>query len=501
VTTSGTTIPTTRPALASLEAMFRPCGIAVAGASSDPAKPGHQVLNNLLEAGYPGHLAVINPNACAVLGVPSYPDLSQVPAPVEMLILAVPARTTPEMVRAIQERSKARKDLKVVVAIGGGFAETATPEGRAWQELLVQGCRDAGVRLVGPNCVGIIDNKHRVDTTFLTGVIRHAGGVSLLSQSGAMGAWMALEWGALPVPVGLNKFISLGNMADVDMTEVLEYLGRDPSTRAIGLYVEGLPRGRALLETAGRVATRKPVVVLKVGRTEHGSSAAKSHTGALAGADAIYDGAFQQYGLIRARRLDDFVAILNAFDRLPLPLGGRVAVLTNAGGPGVYALDCLSDNGLRLGRFSPSTRAMLEATLPAFASIGHPDGHVDMTGGVNARQIAQCVATVLRDPGVDAVLHLFVPTKFTTAEAVAQELLQLLPGLKRNSLDKPYFPVLLAGHGVAQARRMLEENGLPTFGSPDQAAAALAALVRYRMDRQPSAAESAFESAFDGRTL
>ncbi len=479
-----------------LDALFHPRGIAVVGASGDPTKPGHHVLRNLLEAGYPGHLAVVHPSQRAVLDVPAYPDLASIPGPVEMAILAVPARTTPAMVESIRDRAFRRRDLQVVVAIGGGFAETGTADGRAWQQQLVEGCREAGVRLVGPNCVGVIDNRNRVDTTFLTGVHRRPSGIALLSQSGAMGAWLALEWAAQPVSVGLNKFVSLGNMTDVEMGEILEYLGRDSSTRAIGLYLEGHPQARRLLEAAGRVAQRKPVVALKVGRTDQGSSAAMSHTGSLAGADRIYDGAFRQYGLIRVRRVDDFTVVLNAFDKLPLPLGGRVALLTNAGGPGVYALDALSDCSLSLGRFSTATTAVLKATLPAFASIGHPDGHVDMTGGVTPRQIAQTVAAVLRDPGIDAVVHLFIPTKFTTAEDVATELLTLLPGLKRNSLEKPYFPVLMAGHGVNRARQMLEERGVVTFGSPDQAVVALSAMVRYALDRQPPAVES----VADGRS-
>lgn len=491
------TMAPARRAAGALEPVFRPRGIAIAGASADAAKPGHQVLNNLLEAGYPGHIAVINPKAAPVLGVPGYPALDHVPGPVEMLILTVPAMTTPEMTEAITLRARMRKDLKVVVAIAGGFGETGTEEGASWQSQLAEGCRAAGVRLVGPNCVGIIDNKNRVDTTFLTGTWRRPGGVSLLSQSGAMGAWMMLEWAAQPVPTGLNKFISLGNMADVDMAEMMDFLGQDTATRAVGLYMEGSPAARSLLEAAGHVASRKPVVVLKAGRTGSGSDAARSHTGALAGADAIYDGAFRQFGLIRAERVDEFIVTLNAFDKLPMPLGGRVSVLTNAGGPGIYALDCLSDKGLTLSTFSASTRTALAGLLPPFASIGHPDGHVDMTGGVTAKQIAQSVAAALRDPGADAVIHLFVPTKLTSAEEVARELLLLLPGLKRHSLDKPYLPVLLAGHGVAAARKLLEENRVLTFGSPDQAAAALSALVRYSIDRQPPP----MEAAVDGRTL
>jgi acetyltransferase len=475
-----TSIGTPAKQAAGLESMFRPRGVAIAGAAGDPSRPGHQVLNNLLEAGYPGHIAVIDPQVSAVLGVPAYPALDHVPGPVEMLILTGPADSTPGMVAEIQQRVRVRKDLKVVAVMAGGFSETGTAEGRAWQAELVAGCSAAGVRVVGPDSGGLIDNKRRLDTTWLTGVVRQPGGVSLLSQRGAMGAWLALEWGAQPAPIGLNKLISLGNMADVSMAEMLDYLAEDTSTRTVGLCLESDTEDRALLAAAGRVAARKPTVVLKVGRYAHGSHADP-------------DQAFRQYGLIRCRRVDDFIVTLKAFDKLPVPLGGRVSVLTNAGGPGAYALDCLGAPGLTLGKFSPATRMMLVATLPHFATVDEPDGYVNMTCGVPARQVAQAVAAVLRDPGVDAVIHLFVPSRLTSAEEVARELLLLLPGIKRHSLDKPYLPVLLAGQGVAGARRLLEENGVPTFGSPDQAAAALAAMVRYNSERQPPPLEAAID--------
>lgn len=478
---------TAKRAAAPLEPLFRPRGVAIAGASNDPHKPGHAVLANLLAAGYPSHIAAIHPKESSVLGIPAYPDLDSVPGPVELLVLAVPAHTTPQMAGAIQRRAQQRRDLKMVVAIAGGFAEAGTAEGRRWQEELVAICQSAGVRLIGPNCLGVMDNRSRLDTTFLTGVHRRASGISVLSQSGAMGAWLALEWASLPMPVGLNKFISLGNMADLEMTEVMGYLAHDRTTRAIGLYLEGVPSARALIEMAGEAAQRKPVVVLKVGRTGSGGEAVRSHTGALAGADAIYDGAFHQHGIIRVDRVDGFAATLNAFDRLPLPLGGRVAVLTNAGGPGVYLMDALSRSGVELGRFRDATRTSLAATLPPVAIIGHPDGYVDMTGGVTPRQVAQAVAAVLRDPGIDAVVHLFIPTAMGGAEEMASELLRLLPGVRRNSLDKPLLPIMLTGNGVAMARRTLEESGILTFGSADEAATALAALIRYGMNRQPPA--------------
>lgn len=487
-----------RRAISSLDSVFKPRGIAIVGASNDPAKPGHAVLRNLLAAGFPSHIAVVHPQESKVLGIPAYVDLDSIPGPVELLVLAVPARTTPEMVEAIARRARQRQDLRAVVAIGGGFSESGTDDGRAWQEQLAEGCRAAGVRLIGPNCLGLIDHRARLDTTFLTGLHRRAGGISLLSQSGAMGAWMALEWSARPLPVGLNKFISLGNMADVQMFEMMDFLAHDPSTRVIGLYVEGVPDGRTLVEMAGAAASRKPVVALKVGRTESGGAAASSHTGALAGADGIYDGAFRQHGIIRVERVDDFIATLSAFDKLPLPLGRRVALLTNAGGPGVYAMDTLAHSGLAMGRFSPATTTTLSATLPAMAVVGHPPGYVDMTGGVTPHQVAQAVATALRDPGIDAVVHLFIPTAFCSADDMARSLLPLLAGVRRNSLDKPLLPILLAGGEVSGARRVLEENGMLTFGSPDAAAVALSALIQYGERGRPSAAPAPTSGA-DGR--
>jgi acyl-CoA synthetase (NDP forming) len=489
--TAGPTVAADRQTSRSLDFLFRPRGIAVAGAFGDQSEPARQVLANLLEAGFPGHLYGLSPEGGAVSGVPVYAELEEIPGPVEMLVLTGLAQAAPAMAEAIRRRASGRRDLRAVVVIGGGYADAQTAGGRLLQEALTAVCLETGVRLVGPNCVGIIDNKNRLDTTFLSGVHRRPGGIAVLSQSGAMGAWLAQACADQPLPVGLNKLITLGDMADVDMAEVIEHLGRDGTTRVIGLCLEGHPRARTVAEAAGRVARRKPVVVLRAGRTVAGADAIRARTGVQPGPDTLYDDAFHEHGLIRLRRLDDFVAALNALDKLPLPLGGRVALLTNAGGPGIYTLDCLGEQGLIPARLSASTHAMLTAALPRAAAIGHPDGYADMTGTVAPRQVAQSVAAALRDPGVDAVVQVFVPSRLTTADEVARELLVLLPGIKRHSLDKPFFPVLLAGQDVSPARRLLEENGVPTFATPDQAAAALGAMVRYSTDRQPPAHEAA----------
>ena len=467
-----------------IDSLFRPRGIAVAGASRHPSKPGHQVLHNLLAAGYPGQIAVVHPAAQPILGVPAYPDLDQVPTAVEMLILCVPAAATPAMADAIVRRKRERGDLAVVVSLSSGFAEADTDEGRKMQETLAAACRSVGVRLLGPNCLGVVDARNRLDTTFLTGNRREASGVSLLSQSGSIIAWVTRECQALPHPIGLNKFVSVGNMADLSLAELVDFLGRDPSTRTIGLYLEAVAGTKALLDAARRAAIRKPVVVLKSGRSPLGVRAAFRHIGAVSDDSPFDDDVARQYGLLPVRRVDEFVTTLATFDRLPLPLGNRVAVLTNSGGGGVYALDALSSRDIEPARLSPASAAALRKLLPPFAVIGDPDGYVDSSAGVGPRQTAQAVATLLRDPGVDAVVQLFVPTPFNTAEEMAQDLLRLLPGLRRNSLAKPLFPVLLGGNEVLPARRLLEEGGMMTFASPEEVAAALASMLRYTMARQ-----------------
>lgn len=467
-----------------IETLFRPRGIAVAGASRYPTKPGHQVLHNLLAAGYPGQIALVHPEAQSILGVPAYPALEQVPTVVEMLILAAPAASTPAMAESVVRRKQTRGDLAVVVSLAGGFAESATDEGRRHQEMLAAACREAGVRLLGPNCLGVMDARNRLDTTFLTGTRREPSGISLLSQSGALIAWVTRECQARPHPIGLNKFISVGNMADLSLHELLDFLGRDPSTRAIGLYLEALPATRPLLEAARRVALRKPVVVLKSGRTPAGARAAYRHTGSVSDGAPFDDEVARQHGLLPVERVDEFVTTLATFDRLPLPLGNRVAVLTNSGGAGVYALDALARHGIAPARLSPPTAATLRRMLPPFAVVGDPEGYVDSSAGAGPRQTAQAIAALLRDPGVDAVVQLFVPMPFSGAEEMARDLLQLLPGIRRNSLHKPLFPVLLGGGEVLPARRLLEENGFMTFASPEEAATALDAMLRYAQARQ-----------------
>lgn len=465
---------------AGLDAFFKPRGCAVIGASRDPQKAGHQILRNILDAGFTGGVYPVNPNESEIAGVRCHRSLDEVDGIVELVVISTPSHLVDGVIADLSRRMERVGDVRAVITAAAGFGETGTAEGRNRQDALVGCCRRWGIRQMGPNCVGIIDNVNRLDTTFIMGTRRKPGGISFVSQSGALGAWLVESWSSQPEPAALGKFISLGNMADVEMIEVIEYLGQDADTRVIGLYVEGHPQARSLVEVAGRVARRKPVVVLKVGRTEQGSAAAHSHTGSLAGSDRVYDGAFRQYGILRAGTVEEFSDMLQTFNSAGLPDGNRVFLVTQAGGPGIYCADTLSSfREVEFARIAASTKEALVKALPPFASVCRPEGHADITAAATIEQHCFAVEAVMRDPGVDAVILVTVPTLYLPPPALASALVETLRRLKAEGIEKPFLPVLLSGDWVKEGRMTLERNGVLTFETPDRAARAMAALIRY----------------------
>jgi len=469
-----------------LDPFFIPRGCAVVGASRDPAKPGHQVLRNLRAVGHLGPVYPVNPRERALEGWACYPDLVSIPGPLDLVVLCLPATTIPSVLEDVRCRRRDRQDVRAIITTAGGYAETGTPEGRTRQAELEAFCRQQQVLHLGPNCIGVIDTHNRMDTTFLLGTAHQPGGISFLSQSGAFGAWILQSWSSRPRPTGFNRFVSLGNMVGVDLVQAMTYLGQDEHTRVIGMYLEGYPDPRKLLLTAARVAQTKPVVVLKVGVTPAGRQAACSHTGALAGEDALYDGAFRQYGLTRVKTVEELLDTLQAFDTLPSPSGNRVFLMTHAGGPGVYATDALAAlPEIEPARVTGATRQALVDILPPFSAVCRPEGHLDMTASGTAMQHAMALELLLGDAGVDAVILLDLPTLFLSAEALADHLLEAYGrASSRQPPPKPFLPCLMAGKWVAEGRRRLEEAGIPTFETPDRAARAFANLLRHRTLRQ-----------------
>jgi acyl-CoA synthetase (NDP forming) len=473
----------------SMAPFFEASGCAVVGASSNPSKAGYQILANMASAGYDRGLFPVTPSGGEILGQPSLPSLDAIGERVELVVIAAPAAATPDIVAQMERRMARRGDIKAVVCAAAGFAEVGTEEGKTFQKLLAEFCREHGIRLLGPNCVGVIDANRKIDTTFIAGTAHIPGGISFVSQSGAVGAWLLMSWASAPAGgVGFNKFVTVGNMADVDIIEAISYAGADPATSALGVYLEGSPYARRLVDATAKVAEAKPVVVLKVGRTGAGAQAAQSHTGSLAGSDALYEGAFRQCGIQRAYTIDDLSDQLRAFASLPLPAGDRVFILTQAGGPGIFCVDELAQAGLfKPALVSEATKAAIRAAVPPIASVCHPEGHADITAAASAEHHFRSLEAVLRDPGVDAVLFITVATLFLDLTSMARGMVEAVARLRAEGIYKPVYSTVLAGDWTAESRGILEKAGLPTFDSPDRAVRALAAMRRYASFRERNA--------------
>ncbi len=464
-----------------LQYLFDPRGCAVFGASSDPLKAGHQVVKNILDSGYKGPVTPVSLKGQDILGLKGAVSIADISHAVEMVVMCAPAKTTPMFLEQMNRRMDERGDIQAIITAAAGFAEVGTPEGIAFQEDLKNFCASRGIRMIGPNCVGAVDARSPLNATFIADIALKPGGISFVSQSGAVGAWLLMNWRSSPSgAVGFNKFVTVGNMADVDIIESLEFVGQDPKTTVMGLYIEGSPRARKLVETLGEIAKKKPVVVLKVGKTSEGAHAAASHTGSLAGNDAVYDGAFRQHGIIRVHSIDELSDTIRAFDSLPLPKGNRFFVLTQAGGPGVFCVDEMSERGgFERPFISPESKDALRRVLPPIASVCEPEGHADITAAATAEQHVRSLEVLLRDSQVDGVFFITVATLFLDLETMAEGIIVLLEQLASEGIRKPVIPVIISGDWVKPARAILEKNLLPTFESPDRGVQAVSHLLAY----------------------
>lgn len=466
---------------ASLEYFFSPKNVAIIGASNDPLKAGRQITQNLLSMEFAGKVFPVNAKETEILGMPCYASIVDVPEPVEMVVLIIPAGAIYKTMAEIEARMEKFGDIKAIVCQAAGFAEVGDEEGRNRQKVLIETCRKYNIRVMGPNCVGLIDTGNRIDTTFVETLLPQefktkTGGISFVSQSGAV-AVSLLMWGSSqPVPFAFNKFITVGNMADVDVLDMLSYLEEDKSTKVIGMYLEGYPAARELMDTLKRITRKKPVVVLKVGRTEMGASAAHSHTGSLAGADKIYDAAFRQCGVIRVNSLEELMDTMRAFDSLPLPKGENIFLLTQAGGPGIFCTDTLNSYPyLKFAKIKDEVKRELIDFLPPMAAVCKPEGYIDITASATKEHHAKSAGLLLNQPEVDGVILVTVVPMFLPPKELAEELANTCSQLK----EKPFIPVIMAGNWVREARVILETCGIPTFETPDRAARVTANMVKY----------------------
>ena len=431
------------------------------------------MLRNMIAAGYKGKMFPVNPRESVILGLPCYKSVLDIPEPVEACALMVSSDMAVLVAKELAERKKRFNDVAAVVCMSAGFGEINTPEGTKRERDMVESLRSADIRMVGPNCVGVMNTVSGFNTNFDIGAYP-SGGISLLTQSGAFGNSFLFAAGS-GGRVGLNKYVSVGNMADVQMAELLTFLENDDSTRVIGIYLEGLSDPRRFFEAADKVALAKPVVVLKSGRSELGSTAALSHTGAIAGADAIYDGAFRQFGLIRARSIAEFSDTLRAFSKQPVPTGNRFAVLTHMGGPGTMCIDEISAlPAIKMATFSNATQTALKSMLSSAANIGHPPGYIDMTATSSEALHNQVLTLLFKDPNVDAVIQILGPSAFHVQPQLAKEVAAAYQG--QSGTKKPLLNVVMFGEFGADLRHGLESAGLPTFDYPDTVARVAANL-------------------------
>lgn len=459
-----------------LEPFFAPRGVAVIGASRDETKLGFGVARNLVASGYRGAIRFVNPKAERVLGLLCYPSIDAAPDPIDLAVIIVPAAVAPQTLEEC-----GRRGLKAAIVASGGFGETGE-RGKQLERDLVDVARRYNLRLIGPNCIGVIDAHVPLNTTFIKSMPQ-PGDIAFVSQSGAI-CQAVIDWGT-GMGFGFSRIVSLGNQADVSECEVIAALADDPNTRVVTMYLEGVHDGREFLEVARRAARQKAIVALKVGRTASGRRAVSSHTGALAGQETAYNAAFERCGILRANNTEELFDWARALAWCPPLPGVRVAVLTNAGGPGILAVDALESSGLKLATLSEATRERLKTFLLPHASFVNP---VDMLASAGPLEYAATLRALLADPGVDAVVVISVPPPIEDPTPVAEA----IAGAARGT-TKPVVVAVMGEATVAGALRTLRAAQLPDYRFPERAASALAALHRhYTWQAQPVASPTIF---------
>lgn len=456
-----------------LDFFFNADSVAVIGASADEGKAGNQIVKNLLSIGYEGKVFPIHPKVKEIYGCKCYPNLTAVPEKIELIVICIPDFGVPPVIREAADR----KDVKAAVIVSAGFSETKIPERVALEEEILDICKEAGIRVFGPNCVGVMNNVTHLDTTFVPSFKKTYGKISYISQSGATGASILIFGSEQPVPIGFNKWAHVGNMSDVDILEILEYYEKDDETKVIAMYMEGVENGKEFLAIAKKATKQKPLVILKVGRSEVGSQAAASHTGSLAGTDNIYEGAFKQFGVTRVYSIDELLDTAKTFATQPMIKGRKVCVLTEAGGPGII---CMDEIGLseypEMAMLSEETVEKLKEILPPMAIVNRPEGYIDMSAAALEKAHAEALEIVLEDEGVDAVILISVPPSFVDADELADEVIKVAKNSK-----KPVLTCLMAGERIKNARIKLEENDLPTYDLPNKAAKALSNMIKRKI--------------------
>lgn len=449
--------------LRSLDALFRPQSVAVIGASRKRFQIGHEIVRNLVLGGFTGPVYPVNPKAKVVHSMQCYPKVSAVLGQVDLAVITVPA---PLVIAAAKDC--ARKGVKALVVITAGFSEIGG-EGSVMQEELVSICKKANIRMIGPNCMGILNTavEFAMNASFAAATPTR-GGAAFLSQSGALGE--AILTDARSLGIGVSMFASVGNRADVSPCDLLDYWDEDPNTEQILMYLEAFGEPERFMDAARRISPRKPILVVKAGRSAQGARAAISHTGSLAGSEAAVDSLLNQCGVLRVDTMKDLFALASAVQTGKRPKGKKVAIVTNAGGPAILATDACIAHGLEMPELSAATRKKLSKSLPPEASSVNP---VDLIASADGPRFDAALAATIADKNIDMVLAIFVSPVMIDASAVAEVFAK-----HAASTDKPLLACLLGKSHSEEAAEILRDNGVPNYRFPEEAAFSLANMYK-----------------------
>ncbi len=449
-----------------IEFIMNPRSIAVVGATNRPNSVGSAVFRNILTAGFQGVLYPVNPNRKSVQSVKAYPKLMDIPDEVDLTIIIVPA----ERVCSILEEA-GQKQVKGAIVVSAGFKEVGG-HGVELENRVKEVIAKYGIRLVGPNCLGVINNNEnvRMNASFATKMPK-AGNIAFISQSGAL-CTAVLDY-AEGRNIGFSKFVSFGNKADVNEIDLLRYLRDDPDTDVILMYLEDITNGREFLETAREITwqAHKPILAVKSGRSAEGARAAASHTGALVGSNDAYDAIFYQSGILRVEGVAELFNRAIAFSKQPIPKGNRIAIITNAGGPGIMATDAAIRHNLKMATFSEETKQKLRKELPPTANIENP---VDVIGDATHERYEAAIRHVLKDEGVDGAIVILTPQAMTDIIETAE----IVPHVAKD-IDKPVLCSFMGIVDVSEGIKYLEKNGIPNYSFPEAAVRSMAAMAFY----------------------
>ncbi len=447
----------------SLQHLFTPQSVAIVGASREPGKVGYEIMSAMLRCGYEGRIYPVNPKTDTLQGTPCYPNLKSIGEAPELVVIAVAAKHVPTVMRDCADVG-----IKAAIIVTSGFKESGE-EGARLEQSVMQIARAANIRVVGPNCIGVMAPPDKLNASF-AGDLPSPGQIGYFSQSGSILA--AIVDMAKPIGIGFSKLVSIGNKADVDELDILKTLGDDPQTKVIAGYLETINDGDTFIRQAERISLTKPILLLKSGITAAGAKAASSHTGRLAGTEHAYECVFERAGVIRCKSIKNQFDVARAFVNQPCPAGSHVAVIANAGGAGIMAADAIDREGLALATFSSQTINTLAKHLVTAANINNP---IDLLGDAMAHHYDFAIKTALDDPGVDAVLTMLSPHATT-------EILSTAKTIVRISQEKPAKPILacfLGAGRVKEAVELLRKGGIPEYDSPESAVETLKVMHTY----------------------